>query len=107
MASIYIFFETSVTGAFQSVQSLTNDQPYFGGIMRSFHRYASDAMVVTTVIHFSREFMMDRYRGVRWFTWFTGVPILWLLYASGITGYWLVWDELAQYLMITSAEWLD
>ena len=50
---------------------------------------------------------MDRYRGVRWFSWFSGVPILWLLYASGIGGYWLVWDQVAQYLIIASAEWLD
>ncbi|MBT3917536.1 MAG: hydrogenase iron-sulfur subunit [Rhodospirillaceae bacterium] len=104
---VYIFFETSVTGAFQSVESMTHDQWYAGGIMRSFHRYASDAMVVTTFIHMGREFIMDRYRGVRWFTWVSGVPIIWLLYASGIGGYWLVWDELAQYLMIASSEWLD
>ncbi|MDP6428687.1 MAG: cytochrome b N-terminal domain-containing protein [Rhodospirillales bacterium] len=104
---IYIFFETSVSGAYQSVAQITHDQWYFGGVMRSFHRYASDAMVVTVILHMVREFVMDRYRGVRWFTWITGVPILWLLYASGIGGYWLVWDQLAQYLIIASAEWLD
>lgn len=104
---IYIFFETSVSGAYESVARLTHDQWYLGGIMRSFHRYASDAMVVTVILHMGREFIMDRYRGVRWFTWLTGVPILWLLYASGIGGYWLVWDQLAQYLIIVSAEWLD
>jgi len=104
---IYIFFETSVSGAYQSVAYITKDQWYFGGVMRSFHRYASDAMVVTVVLHMVREFVMDRHRGVRWFTWITGVPILWLLYASGIGGYWLVWDQFAQYLIIASAEWLD
>ena len=75
--------------------------------MRSLHRYASDLMVVMVVVHLLREFAYDHYRGVRWFSWFTGLPIIWLLYASGITGYWLVWDKLAQYVAIVSSELLD
>ncbi|MCB2099284.1 MAG: hydrogenase iron-sulfur subunit [Rhodobacterales bacterium] len=104
---VYVFFETSVTGAHGSIEYMTVQQWYFAGVMRSLHRYASDAMVMTTVLHMSREFITDRYRGVRWFTWFTGVPILWFLYGSGISGYWLVWDQLAQYVAIGSMEWLD
>ncbi len=104
---VYILFDTSVGGAYLSVEAMTNQQWYLGGIMRSLHRYASDAMIVTMVLHLSREFIMDRYRDVRWFTWFTGVPIIWLLFVSGISGYWLVWDMLAQYVAIGSMEWLD
>ena len=37
----------------------------------------------------------------------TGVPVLWLTVVCGITGYWLVWDQLAQYVAIVSTEWLD
>jgi quinol-cytochrome oxidoreductase complex cytochrome b subunit len=58
-------------------------------------------------LHLLREFSLDRYRGKRWFSWFTGVPLIWFLYASGITGYWLVWDRLAQYVAIASTELLD
>jgi ferredoxin/coenzyme F420-reducing hydrogenase delta subunit len=58
-------------------------------------------------LHLLREFFMDRYRGERFFAWITGVPVLWFAYASGITGYWLVWDRLAQYLAIATSEWLD
>ncbi len=75
--------------------------------MRSLHRYASDLMVVMVAVHLLREFAYDHYRGVRWFSWFTGVPIIWLLYASGITGYWLVWDKLAQYVALSTSELLD
>jgi len=50
---------------------------------------------------------MDRMRGNRWFPWVTGIPLLWFLYACGITGYWLVWDQLAQYVAIATTEWLD
>jgi len=104
---VFIFFETSVSGAYSSIEYMTHDQWYLAGVMRSLHRYASDAMVVTTVVHLVREFIFDRYRGVRWFAWFTGVPILWFLYFSGISGYWLVWDQLAQYVAVGSMEWLD
>jgi ferredoxin/coenzyme F420-reducing hydrogenase delta subunit len=104
---LLIFFHTSVEGAYESVEYLTNDQWYIGGVMRSLHRYASDAAIVTLVLHILKEFFTDRYRGKRWFSWITGIPLLWLLIPLGITGYWLVWDKLAQYVALTSAEILD
>ena len=75
--------------------------------MRSLHRYASDALVVMMMVHLLREFAMDRFRSSRWFAWFTGVPMLWLVFAAGISGYWMVWDQLAQYIAITTGELLD
>ncbi|MGJ4952159.1 cytochrome b N-terminal domain-containing protein [Bradyrhizobium sp. HKCCYLS20291] len=104
---LFIFFDTGIERAYQSVESITRDHWLHAGVMRSFHRYASDLMVVTAVMHLLREFAYDRYRSVRWFSWFTGLPIIWLLYVSGITGYWLVWDRLAQYVAIVSSELLD
>jgi len=104
---LFIFFDTGVERAYQSVEYLTREQWFHAGVMRSFHRYASDLMVVMVVVHLLREFAYDHYRGVRWYSWFTGLPIIWLLYASGITGYWLVWDKLAQYVAIVSSELLD
>jgi len=104
---LYILFGTSVASAYVSVEYMTVQQWYFGGIMRSLHRYASDALVITMMLHLLREYAFDRYRGVRWFTWFTGVPLLWLTFAAGISGYWLVWDQLAQYIATATFEWLD
>ncbi len=104
---VYVFFDTGVTQAYTSLESLSREQWYLGGVMRSVHRYASDAMVVVVILHMLREFAMDRMRGNRWFPWVTGVPLLWFLYACGITGYWLVWDQLAQYVAIATTEWLD
>ena len=54
-----------------------------------------------------REFSLDRLRGKRFFAWLTGVPALIFIYLCGISGYWLVWDELAQYIAIATSEWLD
>jgi len=104
---LLIFFRTSVSGAFESVEYLTREQWYLGGIMRSLHRYASDAAIVTILLHIVKEFVFNRYRNNRWFTWVTGVPLVWMMFVLGITGYWLVWDELAQYVAISSAELID
>ena len=104
---LYIFFDTSVDGAYRSVEALTRDQWYAGGVMRSLHRYASDAMVVAVALHLVKELALGRYAGFRWFSWLSGLPLLWLLFASGVVGYWLVWDELAQFVAIAVAEWFD
>lgn len=104
---LYAFFETGVGAAHASVQALTHGQWFAGGILRSLHRYASDAMVLTMLLHLLRHFAFDRFRGYRWFSWITGVALVWLVYASGINGYMLPWDRLAQWVIVTSFEWLD
>ena len=104
---LFIFFETSISGAYSSIEQITVGQSYLGGVMRSFHRYASAAMGVTVTLHLLREFAMDRYSGPRWFSWVSGVPLLWLLFASAIGGYWLVWDVQAQYIAVLTSEWFD
>jgi len=106
-AYIYAFYKTGIELSYPSVESLTHDQPYLGGIMRSLHRYASDALVVVMMLHLLREFILGRYRGARWFTWITGIPLIWLIYAAGTNGYWMVWDRLAQYSTIAALEWFD
>jgi coenzyme F420-reducing hydrogenase delta subunit/ferredoxin len=75
--------------------------------MRSLHRYASDAMVVTMILRRLRRFFNDRYNGARSFSWITGVPMLWLVFITGLMGYWLVWDQLAQFIAVRTFEWID
>jgi len=104
---LYAFFETGVSAAHDSVEAITHGQWYAGGILRSLHRYASDALVVTMLLHLVRHFAFDRFRGYRWFSWFTGVMLIWLVYVSGINGYMLPWDQLAQFVAVASFEWLD
>ena len=54
---LFIFFDTSIAGAYKSVEYITHDQWYMAGIMRSLHRYASDAAVITIILHMFREFL--------------------------------------------------
>lgn len=104
---IYGFYDTGVEDAYRSVENLTHKQWYFGGVMRSLHRYASDGMILAAVLHMLRNFVFDRYRNFRWFSWYSGVVVLWLIYIAGINGYWLAWDKLSQFVAVATAEWLD
>lgn len=104
---LFIFFDTGVNTTYAAIEWLTVDHWWHAGVARSLHRYASDLMVVVMFTHLLREFAMDRYRGKRWFSWVTGIPVIWFVYLSGITGYWLVWDQLAQYVAVTTTELLD
>jgi NAD(P)H-flavin reductase/ferredoxin len=104
---VYIFYDTGVETTYPAVERMTHAQWFAGGIMRSLHRYASDAMVLTMLLHLARHFFFDRYRGFRAFSWITGVILIWLVYVSGVNGYMLPWDQLAQYVVVTTAEWFD
>jgi quinol-cytochrome oxidoreductase complex cytochrome b subunit len=78
-----------------------------GGVLRSLHRYASDAFVIVMFLHLLREWAYGRYHGFRLYSWVTGVPLIWLVYISGIGGYWIVWDRLAQFSAIATTELFD
>ncbi len=104
---LYIFYRTGVDEAFQTVESLTHDQWYAGGVMRSLHRYASDSIVVTMLLHMLRNFITGRFHSFRYFSWVIGVLLIWLVYICGINGYWMVWDRLAQFIAVATAEWFD
>lgn len=104
---LFIYYPPSVSGSFDMMEYLSREQWYLGGVIRSLHRYASDALVLVMMLHMLREYCLDRYRGARWFSWLTSLPILLLVFPIGITGYWLVWDQLGQFIAVRSSEWLD
>ncbi|MBL0042043.1 MAG: cytochrome b N-terminal domain-containing protein [Xanthomonadales bacterium] len=104
---LYAFFDTAVAAAYPSVEAITHRQWFAGGILRSVHRYASDAMVAIMLLHMLRWFAFDRLRGFRWFSWVSGVGLIWLVYIVGINGYMLPWDRYAQYVTVRAFEWMS
>ena len=95
---LYAFFDTSVEGAHRSMEALEQTLWGAGGVLRTVHRHASDALVLTMSIHALRYFAFDRLRGFRWFSWVTGVVLVWLAFVAGVNGYMLPWDRLAQFV---------
>ena len=104
---LYTVLDTSIEGVYNSIGWLSQEQWYLGGILRSLHRYASDAFVLVMMLHLLREWAYGRYHGFRLYSWVTGVPLIWFAYVSGIGGYWIVWDQMAQFSATATTELLD
>ncbi len=109
VSGIYLFsmLDTSAQDAYRSIDTLSRAQPYFGGLLRSLHRYAADAFVIVTLAHLAREWLFGRYAGFRRFSWWTGVPLLLFAYVCGVGGFWLHWDQLGAFSAVATAQWLD
>ncbi|MBI5180753.1 MAG: cytochrome b N-terminal domain-containing protein, partial [Nitrospirae bacterium] len=107
ISGIYLFLFYRTSSPYETVQYLTVNQWYLGGIMRSIHRYASDGFVLFMGIHLLREFLLGRYRQWRWLSWGSGMALLTVSIGIGVTGYFLVWDERAQVIAIKTAQLLN
>lgn len=104
---LYAVLDTSVAEAWRSIDRLSREQWWLGGVLRSMHRYAADAFVVVMGLHLVREALHGRYSGFRRYSWLTGVPLVLLAFISAIGGFWLTWDALGQFSAVATAEWLD
>ena len=69
-----------------------------GRIMRSVHRYASDFFLLFSLLHAWRMWVQNRLRGPRVLAWVTGVALLAIALVVGVTGYWMLADDRAQWL---------
>jgi quinol-cytochrome oxidoreductase complex cytochrome b subunit/coenzyme F420-reducing hydrogenase delta subunit len=107
ISGIYLFIFYRTNNPYQTVQNLTEKQWYIGGIMRSIHRYSSDGLMVSLILHFIREFFYGRYVNNRWLAWVSGIFLFGLTLIIGIIGYWLVWDERAQLIALKTSELLS
>ncbi len=99
---ITLFFEFGHDASYDSVAAL--EAHPIQRFVRALHRYASAAMVLTTVVHAWRIFAGGRFTGrLRRWRWATGFAALLLVWLAGVTGYWLIWDVRAQALSEATA----
>lgn len=104
---LYIVLDTSLAGAWRSIHDLADAPFALGVLLRGVHRYAADLMVLAMFAHLLREWLHRHERGVRRYAWLTGVPLVGIVFAVAIGGFWLHWDQLGQYSAIATAEWVD
>ncbi|MCL4264310.1 MAG: hydrogenase iron-sulfur subunit [Anaerolineae bacterium] len=91
---LFLFFQYGFAASYQAVARY--DDQFIARAMRAIHRYASGALVITTLLHAYRTLFMERFRGPRWLAWVTGIVLTGIIWLAGVTGYWLVWDTRAQ-----------
>ncbi|MDR9450245.1 MAG: hydrogenase iron-sulfur subunit [Acidimicrobiia bacterium] len=94
-----LFYQFGTEASYEAVVKI--EANWIGRIMRALHRYASPAVLVTSLLHGWRTLFMDRFRGPRWLAWVTGVVMTWFIWIIGVTGYWLIFDERAQVITQT------
>ncbi len=97
-----LFYQFGYEASYRSVAAMEGHA--IQRVARAVHRYASAALVVTTVVHAWRIFTAARFTGRRrrW-RWATGLSALLVVWLTGVTGYWLVWDVRAQALSEATA----
>ncbi|MBL0144180.1 MAG: cytochrome b N-terminal domain-containing protein [Betaproteobacteria bacterium] len=104
---IYVGYDTSTLGAHESLAAMDRNEWPLGALARALHRYSADALVVVTALHLARELARRHYAAFRLYAWLTGLVVLVLMFAAGIGGYWLPWDQLAQWSLTATTEWFD
>lgn len=104
--TLLIWYSPSVHVAYDSVASMA-EKPYTAELMRSLHRYSSDAFMLLVVFHASKVFFGARFTGSRWLAWITGIVAVIMIWFDGWLGYWLVWDERAAMIATGTAKMID
>ncbi len=102
--ALLLWYSPSVHDAYGSVEAMDGG---VAGLMRSLHRYSSDACMVFVLLHALRLLLARRVVGARWFAWVTGCFLLAALWFCGWLGYWLVWDQRAHEVALGSAKLVD
>jgi len=95
-AYLTMIYRPGLDVAYRTVEKI--DSNWFGSLMRSVHRYASDGMIVLIVLHLLKMLFSDRFWGQRWLAWTSGFIMLALVWLTGTMGYWLIWDQRAQWM---------
>ncbi len=99
------WYSASLHQAHASVEAMSAS--LLGGLVRSLHRYSSDACMLFTVLHGLKLLLARRLTGPRWLSWVTGIALVGVLWGVGWLGYWLVWDERARQVALGTAQVLD
>jgi menaquinol-cytochrome c reductase cytochrome b subunit len=80
--------------SYSSVQFIMQ-HVYLGWLVRGFHFWASNLLVVMVILHMARVFWTGSYRAPRELNWMVGVVMLLIVLLFSLTGYLLPWDTKA------------
>ena len=106
VTGVYLLIFYRLGSPYESVARIT-EQDWTGRWIRTLHRYASDAALVAVAVHAFRMFAQRRSWGPRALAWVSGLFALFFFFASGWTGYVLVWDSQAHLMAVAGARLLD
>ncbi|MDH5527148.1 MAG: cytochrome b N-terminal domain-containing protein [Nitrospirota bacterium] len=100
---LLLYYRPTVEQAYHSVVHITNNIP-FGWLVRGFHHWGANLIMITVMIHALRVFLYGAYKPPRDFNWVVGVLLMFGLLVFGFSGYLLPWNELSYWATVVGAE---
>ncbi|MBI5030868.1 MAG: cytochrome b N-terminal domain-containing protein [Chloroflexi bacterium] len=99
-----LFYQLGFTASYNAIVKIDNQ--FLAREIRALHRYASGSLIIVSLIHAFRLFVMDRFRGARWLAWVSGVVLVAFAWFVGVTGYLMIWDVRAQAIIVFFTDFL-
>lgn len=97
------YYKPTPEEAYASIQFIENEV-LFGASIRAIHHWSANGMVVMCFAHMLRVFIMGAFKPPRELNWSTGVILLIVTLAFGLTGYLLPWDQRAYWASTVATE---
>ncbi|MEB3206597.1 MAG: cytochrome b N-terminal domain-containing protein [Vampirovibrionales bacterium] len=109
------FYIPTTAQAFDSINAIMANVP-FGSIIRGFHKYGADCMIIAATLRIYRMWFAGEYKNKGELTFILALVLLLVAMYSGLTGYLLIWNQRAfwatkvfatfpTYLDITPGRW--
>jgi ubiquinol-cytochrome c reductase cytochrome b subunit len=99
--TLTMYYVPTPASAYDSVRYI-NTQLMFGHVLRALHYFGASFIVVFAVLHLLRVLFFGAYKSPREVTWSTGIVLLLLVLAFGLTGYLLPWDQRAYWATVVT-----
>src|SRR5450830_361110 len=100
-ATLTMYYVPTPPYAYDSVRFITTGLA-FGRVLRGLHFFGASFIVVFAVLHLLRVLFFGAYKTPREVTWMTGIVLLLLVLAFGLTGYLLPWDQRAYWATVVT-----
>ena len=92
--ALTIYYQPTVVEAFPSLQLILY-HVNLGWFIKSIHRWSSGVMVIITILHIYRVYLLGGFKKPRELIWITGIILAVTTLSFGVTGYSLAWDQVA------------
>ena len=100
---LLFYYVPTPSDAYDSISRITYDVR-FGWFIRSIHKWASELMIITMILHMTRVYFTGAYRKPREINWMIGVIMFFITLGLGFTGYSLVYDQLSYWAAMVGTE---
>ncbi len=97
------YYQPTPEAAYASIQFIETEVR-FGAAIRMIHHWSANGMIIMCTAHMLRVFIQGAFKPPRELNWVSGVSLLVLTLAFGLTGYLLPWDQRAYWATTVATE---